>query len=156
LMLLGRMAVEPEVAGALARLWQTAAMALIGGLTLALSQLSWSRNHARLLCGISVWAASIVLIWATLWVSLPMGADDYILAAIAMVMLTAVSTVPFRPLEIMALGLFLEAGFFSSSWFTGGSLSPLPGHDAAHHFFLLMLVILATGISATNFRRRKA
>jgi signal transduction histidine kinase len=155
LMQAGRMAVSPESITA-ERLWQTAAMILVGGVTLGFSLLEWSRRHARLLAALSAFTAAVVLVWAAIWKPAELvSSDDYILTGITLVVLTAVATVPLRPWHGLTLGLAIESMYILSCWFAERwEISTIPGHSASHHIFLVLLAMLATGISATNYRHR--
>jgi signal transduction histidine kinase len=157
LMQFARMTVAGEEAAG-ARVWQTAAMVLAGAITLALSAMPWSRQHARLLAGFSAWIAPTVLIWASLWKpSGFLGEDDYIPAAITLVVLAAVATVPLLPWHTLALGLAVEGMYILSCWFAARWEFPSAAVQGnAHHIFLVLLALLATGISATNYERYRA
>jgi signal transduction histidine kinase len=152
LMLLGRLAIEPAFLEKTSGLGQALALALVGALTMALSRCSWSRRHARLLSGISVWAACSLFLWAAAWAA--PSADEYTLAGTALVLITAAAVVPFRPLEILATGLAIEATWLAAGWLP--EISVAAGHRAAHHVFVLVLVFLATGISKTNYDHLRA
>ena len=91
LMQVGRMAVSPEsISGA--RLWQTAAMIVVGAMTLALSTLAFSRRRARLLAALSGWTAATLLTWTAIWKPAEyLGVDDYIVTGITIVVLTVVA-----------------------------------------------------------------
>lgn len=157
LMQVGRMTVSPEsISGA--RLWQTAAMILVGAITLALSTLGWSKRRARLLAALSGWTASTLLTWTAIWKPAEyLGTDDYIVTGITIVVLTVVATVPFRPWHALALGLAIEGMYILSVGFAGQwEISIVPVHSASHHIFLVLLAMLATGISTTNYRHRRA
>jgi len=157
-MLLGRLAVEPKWISAITSVWQTVSLAAVGVATLLASRNSWSMRHARLLAGFSVWAATALLIWVRLWTAPgTFSADEYILAGTALVMLTAAATVPFRPLEVLGVGLSIDATYIVAAGFAAHrGVGPAVEAGAAHHVFLLMLVLLATGICSTNYDHRKA
>jgi signal transduction histidine kinase len=157
LLQVGRMAVTPESVS-IARLWQTAAMLLVGVITLLLSASQWSRGHARFLAVLSAWFASALLTWTALWKPAAMfGTDDYVLSAIIVVVLTAIATVPVRPWHALALGLSIE-GMYILSCFAAGKwqIRPLPIESYAHHIFLMMMTLLATGMAAVNYQHRRA
>jgi signal transduction histidine kinase len=157
LLYFGRFATAQDAAGATARLWQTGAMALVGAVTLALSAIDWGRRHARLLAGISAWAASALLVWIPLWRPAgAFGADDYSLAAVTLVILTAVATAPLLPWHTFALGLAVEGMCLLSYPAAERWGTPPPARPPGHDVFILMLTLLATGIAAANYRRRRA
>ena len=158
LMLVGRLAANPVWAGALERFWQTAGMALVGLLTFVASRSSVGRRHARLVSGVSVWLASLLLIAAEIWTGKSnFAADEYILAGIALVVFTAAATVPFRTLEMLLVGLSVAAIYALWARFAvEAEITGAFGYGVAHNFFLLMLILLATGLSSANYQHRKA
>jgi signal transduction histidine kinase len=157
LLYFGHFAAGQESGIAAARLVQTGAMALAGLATLALSAAPWGRRHARLVAAVSAWAAPALLVWMMAWrPTAAGGADDYIPAAVTLVILTAVTTIPFLPWHALALGFAVEGVYILASWFgrRWGVSSPAlsPGHDV----FLVLLALLAAGIAAAHYRRRMA
>ena len=157
LMNAGRWAVAPETATPV-RLWQAAAMMLTGVLTLILARARWAHRHARWLAALSAWMAPTVLTWTALWRNAPdHGLDDYTLAGLTLVVVTAAATVPFLPWHALALGLSVEGmhilyGLARAGWGIGDGAT----HSNAHHVFLVMLALLAAGIASTNYRQRRA
>jgi two-component system NtrC family sensor kinase len=96
--------------------------------------------------------------WTSVWKpsGLP-GEDDYIPAAIALVALTAVAMAPLLPWHTLALGLSVEGMYILSCWLaTRWEFTPGPVHGNAHHIFLTLLAMLATGISAANYERSRS
>jgi signal transduction histidine kinase len=156
LLYFGRFAIGDDAAGAASRLWQTAAMALVGAVTLALSALEWARRHGRLLAAISAWAAPALLVWIPVRPAGAVGADDYILSVATLVILTAVATAPLLPWHTLTLGLAVEGMYILSSTMAARREIPAVAlHAPAHDFFILMLTLLATGIAAVNYQRRR-
>jgi signal transduction histidine kinase len=82
-------------------------------------------------------------------------ADDYSLAAVTLVMVTTVSTVPFLPWHALTFGLSIEAMYGFACFVAQRSGIPSQAHADAHHVFLIALALLSTGIAATNYRHRK-
>jgi signal transduction histidine kinase len=156
LMYAGRLAVAPESIDTF-RLWQASVMILTGFVTLALSVTSWARRHARVLAILSAWVAPTLLTWS----ALVRGGgnadpDDYTLAAVTLVVLTAAATVPLLPWHALALGLAVEAMYVLYGWVgSQQEISSNLQHGNAHHVFLVMLSLLATGIASTNYRQRR-
>jgi two-component system NtrC family sensor kinase len=139
----GRMA-----AGA-ARWPQTLSLVGVGVLTLAMAKLPAGRRFPRLMCALSVWLGAALLM-------LPgesPAADDYTITAITLVLVTAVATVPLLPWQALAVGLSIEGMYILSAvW----ELPVSPAHGEAHHIFLLLLAMLATGIAASNYEHRRS
>lgn len=156
-MLGGRAALMPAAALDRGRWWQAAAAIAVGLLTLALSPLPWSKRHPRLLAGISAFVAPAALMWMALWK--PSGflaTDDFIVTGISLVVLTAVAIMPLLPWQALTLGFSVEGMYILSCWFAVRWEIPSGYADSdAHHIFLVMLTLLATGIAATNYQYRK-
>jgi len=153
---LGRIAMNSAEAFAPARIWRVIAVMLVGLATLAVSRARWSRSHARLIAALSAWLAATVLAWVGLrGTGNILAADDYILAGITLLVLTAVATVPLLPWHALTLGLAVEGMYILSASLHGMPEIPagLP-HANAHHVFLFLLTLLATGISASNYQHR--
>jgi signal transduction histidine kinase len=130
----------------------------VGLATLAVSRPAWSRAHARLLAALSTWLAATVLAWIGLRGSPDLvAADDYILAGLTLLVLTAVAMVPLLPWHTLALGLSVE-GVYILSALVHRTLEISAGspHANAHDVFLFLLTLLATGIAATNYQHRQA
>jgi signal transduction histidine kinase len=120
--------------------------------------MAWSRRSPRLLAGISVaLSAAILLSMSLLLMPGTYSADDYISAGVAMLVLTAVATVPFQPRHMLALGLAVEGMYIlSSSLAHHWGIWSITGHREGHHVFILMVTLLSTGISAGNYRNRRS
>ncbi len=154
---LGRMAMNSAEAFAAARIWRVLAVTLVGLATLAVSRTPSARSHARLLAALSTWLAATVLACVGLRGSPHlMAADDYILAGLTLLVLTAVATVPLLPWHTLILGLAVEGVYILSATLQGIVQIPagLP-HANAHEVFLFLLTLLATGISVTNYQHRR-
>jgi len=157
LLQLGRVTVSRAEVFAPAGLWHMVAMIGTGLATLAVARTPWSKRHARLLAGVSAWLAAAVLAWFGLRGTADVrSSDDYILAGITLVALTAVTTIPLLPWHTLVLGLTLTGMYILSSWVHGVWKIPsaLP-HAGAHDVFLFLLTLLATGISVTNYQHRR-
>jgi signal transduction histidine kinase len=157
LLLFGRLSVGRDNAQ-FALAWQTAALIVAGVVTLALAQLRWSRRHSRFLAAFSAWlAVSLLLIVSTWQRADVVGASDYILAAATLVVVTAVSAVPLLPWHTLLLGLLMEGVYILSSFLEAQSgIASLSAIREPHHVFLLLLVLLATGISTMNYDHHRA
>src|SRR5439155_4487570 len=85
------------------------------------------------------------------------GPDDYTLAALTLVVLTAAASVPLLPWHALALGLSVEGMYLLYGWAgPQPEISSIPLHGNAHHVFLVMLALLAVGIASTNYRQRRS
>ncbi len=127
---------------------ETLAMLGAGLVTLGVARTGRDR-YARAFAAGSVWLASALLVLA----SHAFGVDDYIVMAITLLVVTAAATIPFQPWQALALGLSIEGMYILSG---GGEFSLRGSHGEAHHAFLALLAMLATGIAASNYGRRRA
>lgn len=127
---------------------ETLAVLGVGLATLGFAKLGRER-HARALAAGSVWLASALLILARAAI----GVDDYVVMAITLLVITTAATVPLLPWQAFALGLAIDGVYILSG---AGAVASAPGHGEAHHVFLLLLSVLATGIAASNYARRRA
>ncbi len=125
--------------------WQTGAMLVAGLATLAAARL---RPVApRLLGALSAWGAAALLLAVSAWQRADVaGADDFLLAAITLVLVTAAALLPLAPRYAVAMGLGVEGVYILSS-----RLAAHGGASEPHHIFLLLLALLAAGIAAANY-----
>ncbi|GEM_PF-3386989 len=137
--------------------WQAAALFSTGAATLWIVRL-WRRRTPRWLGAVSAWCAASLLLSVSAWKDVDLaGADDYILAAVTLVLVTAAAILPLLPLYSLAMGLGVEGVYILSSVlggraeFASGPLSSEP-----HHVFLLLLALLVSGISAVHYGHRRA
>jgi signal transduction histidine kinase len=128
-------------------------MIAVGALTLALSRTRWSTHRARLLAVVSAWTAPAALLAVSLWKPAAyLSTDDYIITGISLIVVTAAATVPLRPWQALTLGLSVEGVYILSCWLAVRWEIPSSYSDSnAHHVFLVMVALLATGIAATNY-----
>ena len=130
----------------------------VGAATLAAARTRFSRAHPRLLVAVSAWFAAALLAWFGLaGPASAVSSDDYILAGLTLITLTAVATVPLLPWHTLALGLSVEGVYILSAWVHGGWKIPSGmTHQNAHEVFLFLLTLLATGMSVSNYLHRRA
>jgi signal transduction histidine kinase len=140
------------------RLQRIAAVLAVATVTWALSRSAWAARRARALAGYSAAAAAALLISASSWRPPEIeGADDYILAGITLILLTAVATVPLLPRHTVMLGVWIETVYILASGYAAGwELFSIDIHSAAHHVFLVMLALVATGLSVLNYEHWRA
>jgi signal transduction histidine kinase len=129
--------------------WAEALVMLGVGLVTAGIARRGGQRYARGVAAGSVWVASALVMLA----SGRLGVDDYVVMAITVLFLSAVATLPFLPWHAFALGAGIEAVYIVVG---NSEVSSLPSHGIAHHIFLVSLAILATGIAASNYARRRA
>jgi signal transduction histidine kinase len=157
LLLFGSLAASNDAAAA-ARPWQTAALIAAGLATLALAQAPWINRHARLLAAFSAWLGVGLLLMVSAWKGADItGAGDYILAAATLVIVTVAATVPLLPWQTLALGMSVEGVYIlSCSLAVHWGVSSLDADREPHHIFLLLLALLATGISTMSYDHHRA
>lgn len=138
------------------RLWQTAWSVGVGLLTLALSYQEWSYAQGRKIAALSGSALAVGLIWTSLLIAGQAGETEHFISRhITLILLLAVACVPFRPLQVLALGGFIE-GFFLISTLGAVRWGIIPPHgfDRNDHWYGLALALLATGVVAVLYRQR--
>jgi signal transduction histidine kinase len=141
----GRMAVTGE-----ARWWPSVIMMVVGVFTLAAARVGPMRGSPRLLGACSAWAAASLLLVISAWDGA--RADDSILVAITLVLVTAAATMPLLPWHSLLMGLGVEGVYVLSSVLMHRSeFAPAVPAGEPHHIFLLLLALLVTGISAANY-----
>ena len=154
----GRVAMNRGEAVASETSWRVLVIVALGLATLAISRTRFSRRHARLLVALSAWASAAFL--ALFGLAGPVShatSDDYILAGLTLITLTAVAMVPLLPWHTLALGLSVEGVYILSAWVHRGWEIPSGSpHEHAHEVFLFLLTLLATGISVSNYQHRRA
>ena len=149
-----RMTMDRQPAGS-ALWWQTGAMVGVGLLTLLLGRFRPMRATPRLLGACSAWAAASLLLLVSAWQGADVaGSDDYILAAITLVLVTAAAMLPLLPWHSLLMGLAVEGVYILSSGVAFQhqfSLAAPAGEP--HHVFLVLVALLITGISAVTYER---
>jgi signal transduction histidine kinase len=125
--------------------WQTGAMMAVGAATLAAAR--FKPGWPRLLGAVSAWGAAALLLAVSAWRQADMaGADDVLLGAITVVLVTAAALLPLAPRCAVAMGLGVEGVHILCS-----RLSPHAMRSQPHHIFLLLVALLAAGIAAANY-----
>ncbi len=157
LMLIGRAAITGGAINA-SMLWQGAAMISVGLTTLLIARTGWHLRHPSVWAWVSAWLAPSALICVAIMLSRAVPeVDDFIPIAAALIILTAVTSVPLLPWHALVLGLSVEGMYILSCWATGEwEFSTVPFHSDTNHIFLIMLALLATFIAAYNYEHRVA
>ena len=111
----------------------------LGLITLALSCVQATYARSRAVGWVSCFLAAAALNRvAILWLDLSLG-------AIAALVLVAVAALPFRPAHTLALGCSI-----------GASRALFGGPQPAYYLFILLLTLLAAGLSAVIYGERRA
>src|SRR5262249_49985229 len=150
LLFVGRWAAAPETMNT-TPLLQSVAMMVTRLITLAISRSGRSRRHGEGLGAVSAWHAIALLRWVAVWSAVTAAdADDYSLAAITLVVVATISTVPFLPWHALAFGVSIELMYAFACFSATRSGLPPQDHVNAHHVFLIALALLPTAIPPTN------
>ncbi len=149
--------VEPEQAVQAGHMRQSAALALVGAATSIVARLEWSRTRARALALASALAGAGVLIWATLAMAQPFyESGEYIPTGVTVLMLTVVAAVPLRPLQVLGLGLAIEAVYAAAEIAIFAGAFHRAAFGPPHHVFILVLTLLSTGVAAVLYAQRRS
>lgn len=131
---------------------------LLGFGTLWAARTKLAERKPRLIGAASGFLQSAVLTWS--WILIAHryeGSDRYIPVSVTVVLLVATVTLPFRPMQTLALGLSIEV-FALLSWIAAVWWGITPGGalDGSHYLFTLMVVFLCTGLTGVLYTERCA
>ncbi|MEK7407472.1 MAG: HAMP domain-containing sensor histidine kinase, partial [Acidobacteriota bacterium] len=133
-------------------------MAVIGLIASLIALTNWSRPRARGLALIAGFASAAVLVGTTPVVTRDVPwAPMHIPTGIVTVLLVTMAVIPLRPMQTLAFGLAIEAIHLAVSLVSRrqGLLADA-SLDAAHHFWVLVLVLLCTALTALIYAERVA
>ncbi len=134
----------------------TAVLVGAGLLTSAAASIRWVAARARSAALFSAWLAAAMLIWTSLLLARAFyGADDYIPAGVTLLILTVVAAVPVRPMQILLLGLAIEAAYASSVMAVRAGMVEPEVLGQTHHIFIVMLTVLSAGVTAVLYGQRR-
>jgi signal transduction histidine kinase len=138
------------------RAWQAALVVIVGLLTLAAARTRAGRDYPAFLLCFSCWFSSSALILSSLLLA-PHAPDEYIAAHITTVMLVAITVAPLRPRDILLLGFSIWI-FYAATFLAGlyTKTIDLAAWDISHLLFLVLLTMLATGLTAVLYDQRRA
>ncbi|MBV8818643.1 MAG: hypothetical protein JO022_09830, partial [Acidobacteriaceae bacterium] len=150
-----RLVLATQTAALSLRLRQAAVMIVLG----VLNGLASKRNRigavARPLAVLSSLATAGVLIWASLIaISISTNPNDFIPGQITLVMLVAVTAIPLRPMQTLALGLAIGVEYLILSLIAERQFLNGLGPDENYTLFVIMLAALCTGITAILYQQR--
>jgi signal transduction histidine kinase len=113
----------------------------------------WSRQisfvSAMLTTGILIWASMVISSQST-------NPNDFIPGQITMVMLVAVTTVPLRPMNTLALGAAIGCAYVALARIAERQLMEGLGPDDNYILFIIMLTLLCTAITALLYAQRRS
>lgn len=122
-----------EIAAALVE--QSAAMAVVGVLTILATRIHWTRRSPRAVAAVSAVAGPAMAILRS--------TGEHTTMSVMLVLVTAAASIPFLPWQALAIGLAHEVFYI------------MAGRPDTHHILLVLLAFLATGIAASNYAHRK-
>lgn len=155
-MILARFVVAPDPATLEMRLVEAAIVIGLGIVMLALARVRAAYPHARLIGLLSGFVVTMVTTWFSLCLcDAGVQADNYIPGQMTLTMLVAVAAVPVRPLHTLALGASLGIGYYLMATLAVGYL-PTDGPQPAFLLFIVMLTLLAAGMTAVVYHQRHA
>jgi signal transduction histidine kinase len=154
-MLAVRFVVTPQSAALSLRVQQAAVIIALGILNAWISRNPRIAPLARSLGLISSLATAGVLIWASLLASSrSTNPNDFIPGQITLVMLVAVTTIPLRPMQTLAMGFAIGFEYLVLSVVAERQLMEGLGPDENYSLFVIMLAGLCTGMTAIVYRQR--
>lgn len=132
------------------------AIAAVGVLTVLASLTPSSRRHPRPLTAISVWLTPAVLITGVFLVRPDLDWVDHYLMGNLILVQFAATTLPFKPLQILTLGLAIDVFYVVFySWAHADANFPL-GFGPRQHVFTFMVTLACTVLTAILYQRRLA
>ncbi len=131
----------------------------LGSIVIALSFSHWGQRHARPIVFVMLVAYAMILYMD--FIALGILETRGNLTPLVFLMMIALGTVPFRPMQIAALGVMLSLVMYTMSWQAPhwmGRANPVEVDEKTA--FLIMFVVVSTGISVvmytTRFRQYEA
>ncbi len=131
------------------------ALIAAGAAALMLSLTGPGRRHARPAGWLLAWFVAASLIWSS-----SLGAAGqpslrlWVNAGVAVVLLIALLSIPFKPWHVLLLGLAVEGAYFASCGLAGHwSLAPPETHAGVHWVFLSLLTLLSAAVSVNVYRQ---
>jgi signal transduction histidine kinase len=144
---------EPGLIGH--RLSQAAAVIVLGVLTIACARARRLEAWWRGIAIASGMATAFVLVWSSTGTPF-YYADNFIPGQITLIMLVAVTVVPIRPLQALGMGLGMGAIYIAAIYAVEARQRFGAGPDPNYLLFILMLSLLATGITAVVYQQRRS
>ena len=154
-MMVGRLLIAPDPEVLPIRLWQSAIAVSLGLLTIAASRVRSFEYHRR---AIAI-AAGVTIAGVLMWCSMLLSRYDpsengYIPGQVTLVILVGVAAIPFRPTDTMLFGMLCESTYVILALAAQQFVGYLFGVDAIHVLTILMLTLLATGLTAILYEQR--
>lgn len=155
LLTLGRLLFASEPAMLRARMTESI---LVGGISLlayVITRLPAARFRARGIAMVLALLLTGVLVFYSISVSLYVPTmEDYIPAQVTLILLVMVASLPLRPMHAMTVGLSMCVMYVVESTAIQQIMALGSGPITINVLFILLLTVLATGLSAILYRQR--
>lgn len=155
LVLLVRFFVGPDPATLRMRALQAGAVSVIGLVTLLLSRPAWAVRYARAFAIASglVMTAALVM-FAFLISPIDLEAEDFIPSQITVALLVGVVLIPLKPMQTFAFGASTALIYLFANGTVANVYYPAKTADPRHWLFILILTLLATGLTMVVYKQR--
>jgi signal transduction histidine kinase len=129
-------------------------IAAVGALTFAVGSLPASRPYARIFTAISVWLTPATLVTSVILLRPQLDWADHYLMGNVILVLFAAATFPFRPLQMLALGLAIVAFYFAAYIIAERSVAFPLDFGLRQHIFTFGVALASTALTAIIYRQR--
>lgn len=154
-MLAARFFMTPSSTALPFRARQALAITILGIINVGLARFGWIKDWSRSVAAASGLITVTVTIWSSLLIlSESTNPDDFIPGQITLVMLVAVTLIPFQPMHTFAFGMATCAIYVFSTKFAQERLHEGSGPADNYVLFIFMLTLLATAITGVVYRQR--
>jgi signal transduction histidine kinase len=151
-MVAARFVVAPEPATLSLRLLEAGLVLAIGAATFVLSRIQATYAYSRAIGLASCSMTVLVLNWFRLLGHQYDKGLDFVLVQVTAIMLVAVAALPLRPMQTLALGVWIGAShMLLVPW-----LAPSAGLEPAYQLFVSLLAVVTTGLTAVLYEERRA
>lgn len=155
--LLLRLLAWPEPETMRLRMLQAGLGIALGLATLAVARWGWAYRHSRLIAILVGLGMTMVLILFSLLISpFDAEAEDFIPGQITTAMLIGVVAIPLRPLHTFLFGFTTGLFYLVASSAVAQIQYPARTPDPRHWAFILVLTLVATGLTAAVYNQRAA
>jgi signal transduction histidine kinase len=156
-LLLLRFVITPEPETVSLRGLQALLVIALGAVTLGLARAKWAVPYSRIIAILSGFTMTAILIWFSLMISpIDTEAEDFIPGQITTAILVGVVAIPLRPVQMFLFGAGTGSFYLFASQVVANFQYPTRTPDPRHWLFILILTLLATGLTAVVYSQRAA